>query len=74
MRIPVGLMIENVGMDEALKADHLDIEAIRVLVNKVERDNKKLDILINDIYVGGRYMELDRKLWEHDIMGKFRTL
>ncbi len=68
------LMLEAGGKGKALRVDHLDVNAVRELVKKIETDHGQLDILINDIFGGDRYMEWDKKLWEHDITGGLKML
>ena len=43
-------------------------------MNGIERDHGRLDILVNDIFGGDRYMEWDKKLWQHDLAGGLRML
>ena len=40
----------------------------------IERDQGRLDVLVNDIFGGDRYMEWDKPLWEHDWAGGLRML
>jgi len=44
------------------------------LVARIERDQGRLDLLVNDIFGGDRYMEWDKPLWEHDWEGGLRML
>lgn len=46
--------------------DHLDIEAVRALVERIDREQGGLDILINDIG-GEAYVEFGTPLWEYDL-------
>jgi NAD(P)-dependent dehydrogenase (short-subunit alcohol dehydrogenase family) len=54
--------------------DHEDPAAVAALVEGIERDRGRLDVLVNDIFGGDRYMEWDRPLWEHDLAGGLRML
>ena len=40
----------------------------------IERDQGRLDVLVNDIFGGDRYSEWDKPLWEHDWAGGLRML
>jgi len=54
--------------------DHEDPAAVAELVGGIERDQGRLDVLVNDIFGGDRYMEWDKPLWEHDWAGGLRML
>jgi NAD(P)-dependent dehydrogenase (short-subunit alcohol dehydrogenase family) len=62
------------GVGSALVVDHEDPAAVQALVAMIERDHGRLDVLVNDIFGGDRYMEWDRPLWEHDWAGGLRML
>jgi NAD(P)-dependent dehydrogenase (short-subunit alcohol dehydrogenase family) len=54
--------------------DHEDPSSVAELVSAIERDHGRLDVLVNDIFGGDRYMEWDKPLWEHDLGGGLRML
>jgi NAD(P)-dependent dehydrogenase (short-subunit alcohol dehydrogenase family) len=62
------------GAGAAVVADHEDPAAVAGLVAAVDRDHGRLDVLVNDIFGGDRYMEWDKPLWEHDLAGGLRML
>ena len=62
------------GDGSALVVDHEDPAAVAALVAEIERDWGRLDVLVNDIFGGDRYMEWDKPLWEHDWDGGLRML
>jgi len=62
------------GAGSARVVDHEDFAAVRELVAGIERDHGRLDVLVNDIFGGDRYMEWDKPLWEHDWAGGLRML
>ncbi len=62
------------GEGSAAVADHEDPDAVGSLVATVERDQGRLDVLVNDIFGGDRYSEWDKPLWEHDWAGGLRML
>ena len=62
------------GAGSALVVDHEDPAAVAELVGRIERDQGRLDVLVNDIFGGDRYMEWDKPLWEHDWAGGLRML
>jgi NAD(P)-dependent dehydrogenase (short-subunit alcohol dehydrogenase family) len=62
------------GAGSALVVDHEDFASVAELVAAIERDHGRLDVLVNDIFGGDRYMEWDKPLWEHDWVGGLRML
>jgi NAD(P)-dependent dehydrogenase (short-subunit alcohol dehydrogenase family) len=68
------LMLATGGEGSALRVDHLDVAAVEDLVTRIEAERGRLDILVNDIFGGDRYMQWDKKLWEHDLTGGFYML
>jgi NAD(P)-dependent dehydrogenase (short-subunit alcohol dehydrogenase family) len=70
-----GELIAAAGGDgSALVVDHEDPASVVGLVGRIERDQGRLDVLVNDIFGGDRYMEWDKPLWEHDWAGGLRML
>src|SRR5690242_896250 len=63
------LMEATGGKGSALRVDHLDLAAVDGLMARIEAEQGRLDILVNDIFGGNKYMEWDKKLWEHDLAG-----
>ncbi|HZU11495.1 MAG TPA: SDR family oxidoreductase [Chloroflexota bacterium] len=68
------LMAATGRAGEALVVDHEDPAAVAALIARIERDHGRLDVLVNDIFGGDRYMEWDKPLWEHDWAGGLRML
>jgi NAD(P)-dependent dehydrogenase (short-subunit alcohol dehydrogenase family) len=62
------------GTGEARVVDHEDPAAVAALIAAIGRDHGRLDVLVNDIFGGDRYMEWDKPLWEHDWAGGLRML
>jgi NAD(P)-dependent dehydrogenase (short-subunit alcohol dehydrogenase family) len=62
------------GAGAAVVVDHEDPAAVAGLVAAVDRDHGRLDVLVNDIFGGDKYMEWDKPLWEHDLAGGLRML
>jgi NAD(P)-dependent dehydrogenase (short-subunit alcohol dehydrogenase family) len=70
-----GELLEAAGGEgSALVVDHEDPVAVAELVERIERERGRLDVLVNDIFGGDRYMEWDKPLWEHDWEGGLRML
>jgi NAD(P)-dependent dehydrogenase (short-subunit alcohol dehydrogenase family) len=68
------LFEEAGGEGSAVVVDHEDPAAVAELVGRIERERGRLDVLVNDIFGGDRYMEWDKPLWEHDWAGGLRML
>lgn len=62
------------GNGQALRVDHLEPEEVAALIKRIDSEQGRLDILINDIFGGDAYMQWDKKLWEHDLTGGLRML
>ena len=62
------------GAGAALVVDHEDPAQVAALLATIEREHGRLDVLVNDIFGGDRYMEWDKPLWEHDWDGGLRML
>jgi NAD(P)-dependent dehydrogenase (short-subunit alcohol dehydrogenase family) len=69
-----GDLIRADGAGSALVVDHEIPESVAGLVATVEREHGRLDVLVNDIFGGDRYMQWDKPLWEHDWPGGLRML
>jgi NAD(P)-dependent dehydrogenase (short-subunit alcohol dehydrogenase family) len=68
------LITEAGGRGFAVVVDHEDISAVTALVARIEREQGRLDVLVNDIFGGDRYAQWDKPLWEHDLEGGLRML
>jgi len=70
-----GELIAAAGGDGfALRVDHLDPDQVRGLAARIDHDHGRLDILVNDIFDGGRYGQFGTTLWEHDLSDGLRML
>ncbi|MGJ9374082.1 SDR family oxidoreductase [Nesterenkonia sp. CF4.4] len=54
------------GTAHPVIVDHLVIEQVRALVRRIDVEQGRLDILINDIG-GEAYVEFGKTLWDHDL-------
>ncbi|MER6128777.1 SDR family oxidoreductase [Streptomyces sp. NPDC001795] len=55
------------GQGIAVPTDHLAAAEVRSLVDRIEDEQGRLDILVNDIWGGEKLFEWDRPVWEHDL-------
>lgn len=68
------LVTEAGGKGIAVPADHLDPAQVRAVVDRVDGEQGRLDVLVNDIWGGERLFEWDTPLWEHDLDNGLRLL
>ena len=68
------LVTEAGGEGIAVAVDHLDPEQVRALVERIEADHGRLDVLVNDIWGGEDLFEWNAPLWEHDLGNGLRLL
>jgi NAD(P)-dependent dehydrogenase (short-subunit alcohol dehydrogenase family) len=57
-----------------VQVDHLEADQVRALVERVDSEQGRLDVLVNDIFGGDRYAQFNTRLWEHDVAGGLRML
>ena len=69
-----GLIRAAGGAGAASVVDHEDPGRVDALVADVDGEHGRLDVLVNDIFGGDRYMQWDKPLWEHDWRGGLRML
>ena len=62
------------GDGQALRVDHLDARQVHALAARIAGQRGRLDVLVNDIFGGDRYMQADKPLWQHDLSGGLRML
>jgi NAD(P)-dependent dehydrogenase (short-subunit alcohol dehydrogenase family) len=61
------------GHGIAVQVDHLVPDAVRALVDRIEDEQGKLDILVNNIW-GATRIEWNQTVWESDLENGLRTL
>ncbi|MFE7952952.1 SDR family oxidoreductase [Streptomyces sp. NPDC057426] len=62
------------GEGVAVPTDHLEIDQVRALVERIDAEQGRLDILVNDVWGGEHLVEFDKKIWETDLTGGLRML
>ncbi|WP_329017695.1 SDR family oxidoreductase [Streptomyces sp. NBC_00690] len=55
------------GTGIAVPTDHLQVEQVRDLVTRIEREQGRLDILVNDIWGGNALLDFDTRMWDIDL-------
>ncbi|MCJ1676934.1 SDR family oxidoreductase [Streptomyces sp. APSN-46.1] len=62
------------GHGIAVVADHLVPAEVEALVGRVDREQGRLDVLVNDVWGGELLFEWDSTVWEHDLDKGLRLL
>ncbi|MFH8217973.1 SDR family oxidoreductase [Streptomyces sp. NPDC018057] len=62
------------GHGIAVPVDHLEPGRVRALIDRVDREQGRLDVLVNDIWGGEHLFEWDTPVWEHDLDNGLRLL
>lgn len=62
------------GVGFALRVDHLEPDEVRGLTERIDHDHGRLDVLVNDIFDGGRYGQFGTTIWEHGLADGLRML
>ncbi|MEV5438325.1 SDR family oxidoreductase [Streptomyces sp. NPDC052682] len=68
------LVTEAGGQGIAVPTDHLDPAQVRALVDRIDREQGRLDVLVNDIWGGEKLFAFDTPVWEHDLDQGLRLL
>src|SRR4051794_41358295 len=53
------------GEGIAVEIDHLEPAQVEALIRRIEAEQGRLDVLVNDIWGGEKLFEWDAPLWEH---------
>jgi NAD(P)-dependent dehydrogenase (short-subunit alcohol dehydrogenase family) len=68
-------LVEQVGgRGIAVSVDHLKPEEVRSLVGRIEEEQGRLDVLVNDVWGGEHLIEWNVPVWEHSLEGGLRML
>ncbi|MFI8265465.1 MULTISPECIES: SDR family oxidoreductase [unclassified Streptomyces] len=62
------------GRGVAVVADHLVPAEVEALVGRIDAEQGRLDVLVNDIWGGEKLFEWDSTVWEHDLDNGLRIL
>ncbi|WP_062443787.1 SDR family oxidoreductase [Herbidospora daliensis] len=62
------------GRGIAVQADHLDRDQVKALVERIDREQGRLDVLVNNIWGSENLFSWDKPLWEHDLDDGMRML
>ncbi|MGH2762986.1 MAG: SDR family oxidoreductase [Thermoleophilaceae bacterium] len=62
------------GIGVAVAVDHLEAGQVEALVERIDAEHGRLDVLVNDIWGGELLFEWDKPVWEHDLEKGLRIL
>ena len=62
------------GTGIAVRVDHLEPEQVADLVHRIDAEQGRLDVLVNDVWGGDRFIEWSTPVWEHDLANGLRML
>lgn len=62
------------GRGIAVPTDHLVSDQVRALVRRIDEEQGRLDVLVNDIWGGELLFEWDAPVWEHNLDNGLRML
>ncbi|MFE1768429.1 SDR family oxidoreductase [Streptomyces angustmyceticus] len=55
------------GTGIAVPTDHLDPAQVKALTERIDREQGRLDVLVNSLWGGDRLIEFDTRLWDLDL-------
>jgi NAD(P)-dependent dehydrogenase (short-subunit alcohol dehydrogenase family) len=68
------LVNEAGGEGIAVAVDHLEAGQVEALAQRIDSEQGRLDVLVNDIWGGEMLFEWDTPIWEHDLDRGLRLL
>ncbi|WP_409462132.1 SDR family oxidoreductase [Amycolatopsis sp. GA6-003] len=62
------------GKGTALRVDHLVSDEVAALAQRIDAEHGGLDILVDGIWGGDRYLEWGKPVWEHSLEASLRMM
>jgi NAD(P)-dependent dehydrogenase (short-subunit alcohol dehydrogenase family) len=62
------------GEGIAVRVDHLEPAQVQALVERIDAEHGRLDVLVNDIWGSEHLFEWNTPMWEHDLENGLRLL
>jgi NAD(P)-dependent dehydrogenase (short-subunit alcohol dehydrogenase family) len=70
-----GELVQQAGGESvALQVDHLDPVQVQALVARIEREQGRLDVLVNDVWGADFLAEWNKPVWQHSLEKGLRLL
>ncbi len=70
----VELIEREGGRGAAVQVDHLEPAQVEALVARIEREQGRLDVLVNDIWGGDKFIQWNTPVWEYSLDGGLHML
>jgi NAD(P)-dependent dehydrogenase (short-subunit alcohol dehydrogenase family) len=70
----VELITEAGGTGIAVRVDHLEPDQVRGLAERIDREQDRLDVLVNGLWGGDRHVEWGKPVWEHSLDASLRVI
>lgn len=70
----VELIEREGGRGAAVQVDHLEPSQVEALVAQIESEQGRLDVLVNDIWGGDKFIEWSTPVWQHSLERGLRML
>ncbi len=70
----VELIKEAGGTAMAVRVDHLDPDQVRGLAERIDREQGRLDVLVDGIWGGDHHLEWGKPVWEHSLEASLRMI
>jgi NAD(P)-dependent dehydrogenase (short-subunit alcohol dehydrogenase family) len=68
------LVTQAGGEGIPVQVDHLEADQVARLVERIDSDHGRLDVLVNDVWGAEHLFRFDTPLWEHDLADGLRIL
>ena len=68
------LVTDAGGMGIAVPVDHLDAGQVQALVERIDAEEGRLHVLVNDVWGGELLFEWNAPVWKHDLENGLRLL
>lgn len=62
------------GKGIAVQVDHLDQEQVKALASRIDSEDGRLDVLVNDVWGGDWLTQWNVPVWEHDLDNGLRVM
>ncbi|MWV42767.1 SDR family NAD(P)-dependent oxidoreductase [Paenibacillus sp. HJL G12] len=68
------LVVQAGGHGIAVQVDHTDPDQVQALIARIEKEQGRLDILVNDVWGAENLIEWNVPVWKHSLERGFRML
>src|SRR5918995_255501 len=68
------LVTDAGGEGIAVAVDHLEPDQVRELVERIDSERGRLDVLVNDVWGGEQLFEWNKPVWAHNLANGLRML